>query len=621
MSRKIVILALALVALRLASGERAADAQDEDAAALTVTSRVDETGGSTACPHESRCTLRRALETANARPGDDPVRIDFEPDLFPISSPARIQLVSPLPPLTRANAALDGSTAGVSIDGSNLAVEADGLRVSGAAVSVKGIGFRGFTRACLALLGVEGTIGGDRDRGEANRLDACPIGMIVSGIDATVVGNVIGLEGGTKDIPGVEVGILVLASDVALGPDSPSAVRANLIGNTAIAIQVGDGSAGSLSGVSVRNNILGLAENGSAASNGIGVQVRPTASDIRIESNLIARATVAGVQLTPNDGPRRTERVVIQGNRFANLSALAIDLGANGVRDTNDSGDGDVGPNGLINHPVIDRATQASLAGTVGATCGGCRVDLYLAEHIPGTDRDYGRTPLAGGSLVTDANGDFGIEAPPVTPGSWIIATVTDPLGNTSEFGPAARVGAGLLQCGNLTLRRGWNHAGYFGTESIQLGANFPPQGGGRVSAIYRLTSGGDSYLHWIAEAPFTGTLATLDPGVSYWFLVDEPVTFQTGFALTIALPVLLEAGWNDFVYFGPTVSVVDALGPALASVVELYRYVNDGPDSGWRSWGGPATPDWARELSQLDACGAYAIRVSAATTLMPPQP
>ncbi|MFN0095517.1 MAG: CSLREA domain-containing protein [Dehalococcoidia bacterium] len=611
------LLALALVGI---AGRFAVPsvAKDEEAPLiLEVTSTADETGGSTACPDDTRCTLRRAIEVANASAGAQPVEIRFAAAAFPGGNVTPIRLRTQLPALQRDGLRLHGRGA-VVIDGTDITVESDGLRLTGARAVVTGLHVRVFNRACLAIGGEDVTVGGDRQTDGGNTLDACPRAIDITGAGARVVGNTIGLGAGSKDIPGVDAGILVRAAGVEVGPSAPNPALANVVGNAAIAIAAGGDSGEAYGGIVIRNNLLGRTASGGAAPNGIAVQVRPPVVGLIVEGNTVVNAPIAGVQLTADSGSASVAKVTVRGNTFARLGGLAIDLGADGVRDAADAGDVDTGPNGLINAPVIDQATQAVIAGTAGSTCVGCTVELYIAEHLAGTTNDYGRTPIAGGLLTTGGNGEFRLDAPPVTPGTWVIATVTDADGNTSEFGPAARIGAGLLQCGNVRFERGWNHAGYFGTESIQLGANRPFPS---VRAIYRLVDGGESYLHWLAEAPFSRTLQSLDPGESYWFLVDDAFTLPSGFSLTLALPAVLQAGWNDFVYFGPTIPAFDALGTAAAKVLELYRYVNDGTGAAWRSWGSPETPAWAREFHDLDACGVYAIRMSEGATLQPPQP
>src|SRR5690606_21166692 len=135
-----------------------------------------------------------------------------------------------------------------------------------------------------------------------------------------------------------------------------------------------------------------------------------------------------------------------------------------------DDGDGDIGPNAWLNHPLITRATQSRIEGTA---CAGCEVQVYAAVHLPGGIGDFGSLPLPVGTITANAGGTFAVDSPPVSPGEWVIALAIDADGNTSEFGPANRVGAGAVQCGNLDLRAGWNHVGFFGPQTVILGDTF----------------------------------------------------------------------------------------------------------------------------------------------------
>jgi hypothetical protein len=78
------------------------------------------------CPHETACTLRKAIELINADPGEGPYTITFDPNVFDIDNPDPIALLdAPLPTIPRADVTIDGTGAAVSIDGSELP---EGLR-------------------------------------------------------------------------------------------------------------------------------------------------------------------------------------------------------------------------------------------------------------------------------------------------------------------------------------------------------------------------------------------------------------------------------------------------------------------------------------------------------------
>lgn len=121
---------------------------------VVVTSAADSGAG----------TLRDAL--ANHAAGDV---ITFDPAVFPPNAPAMIQVMTPLPHITREGVVIDASNAGVILDGSRLSGDFEsGLEI---AASSKGNTIRGmqvvnFPSCGIFVNGNGGNIiGGDRSRG------------------------------------------------------------------------------------------------------------------------------------------------------------------------------------------------------------------------------------------------------------------------------------------------------------------------------------------------------------------------------------------------------------------------------------------------------------------------
>jgi hypothetical protein len=462
---------------------------------------------------------------------------------------------------------------------------------------------RNFPGRCLALTGASSHAGGSTAEGKGNRVGACGTGIALSGANSTAEGNRAGFAPGTSDAARVETGILVAASAAIVG-GSDGATRGNLIGNAGTAIKVGNGSGAAISAVQIARNTLGRAANGSAAAVTTGIDLRQPSSGTRAEENTIANATT-GISVAATANSISVTGNTFVNNRFDALTGMAIDLNADGVRNSN--------------YPAITRATQARISGTAG-TCSGCLVALYLAAHRPGGAGDYGTTPIAGGTMTTDAGGGFQFDNLGIAPGQWVITLATDADGNTSEFGPSARVGTGVVQCANQSLQPGWNHTGYFGSGIASLGSSYPP-GTNQVSAIYHLTDGSTTFSSWFASSSEGRTLYSLTPGEAYWFHATEPVASGGGFTLTVPVPVELKAGWNDFSYIGATADVRDALLSIAGKYSSVYRFVNDGTSGRWQAWGDPATPDFARAFTTIESCSVYEVFVSSDVTLTPLQP
>ncbi|MEO8539435.1 MAG: hypothetical protein ABI577_06810 [bacterium] len=582
---------------------------------VEVTS-VDDAGGAggAICPHATLCTLRRAIEVANADDSGGEFRITFAPTVFPAANPATVEVGNtPLPNISRANVTIDAAGAGVSLanGASSLTAQNNGLTATGAGFSVFGLHIHGFPGSCVAVTGDQPTIGGP---GAGNTVGGCKSGIAVSGLGAVIRSNFVGFTAsGAEDR--LATGIVVAAGDARVGGPSSIPGAGNTIGFSDTAVFVGAGGAQAFTGVQIERNLVGRWSDGTAAPVENGVVLSQPSSQTAVTSNTFANTGVA-ISVAPNVGETPVIRNRFTANIFDGIAEMAIDLGADGVAAPNDPGDSDIGANGLLNHPIITRATQTRVSGTA---CGGCQVQIYVAVHQPGAANDYGLAPLVSGTVTADASGVFALDNPAAGPGDWLIALATDADGNTSEFGPSARVGAGSVLCGNVQLQAGWNHVGYFGSEPVPLLSSFTPVPSGAVTAIYRFVDGTDQFERWLAATPAGRTLTTVQPGESYWFFAEAPATLPGGFSLSFPVPVQLKAGWNDLVYLGASETVADSLSSLGSNFHDLFHY--DALARGWQRFGGISVPSWARQFDRLEACSVYQLRLDAPATLVPLQP
>jgi parallel beta-helix repeat protein len=123
------------------------------------------------------------------------------------------------------------------------------------------------------------------------------------------------------------------------------------------------------------------------------------------------------------------------GNRLAPLAVysnggLPIDLGDDGPT-ANDAGDGDTGPNGLLNYPEPNIIVAG---GFTGMTCPGCYVLIYRASGDP-------RAAGGGGTLLNSlpadsTTGDFSYSFPAGVASVSLIACQTASPYNCSEMSP-----------------------------------------------------------------------------------------------------------------------------------------------------------------------------------------
>ncbi|HEU0293222.1 MAG TPA: CSLREA domain-containing protein, partial [Anaerolineales bacterium] len=152
-------------------------------------------------------------------------------------------------------------------------------------------------------------------------------------------------------------------------------------------------------------------------------------------ANIIAHNTDNGIYVESGTGN------ALAGNLIWANGALGIDLDPLGST-PNDPGDSDTGPNNLQNSPVITSFTtgaSTTVNGTFNSSANTTfRLEFFadIATCSP-TTYPEGKQFLGFTDLNTDANGNasFALTLPVATTNDeWVVATATDPLGNTSEF-------------------------------------------------------------------------------------------------------------------------------------------------------------------------------------------
>ncbi|MGE5139537.1 MAG: hypothetical protein ACM3JD_08760, partial [Rudaea sp.] len=106
-------LAVSLAALVLAGGGNAAQTLTAAEPVVLEVTTASDTIALPSCPDAANCTLRKAIETANAEGVGTAVRITFSDATFPRDSPVAIEVSSqPLPPITHDDVTVDGSGRG-----------------------------------------------------------------------------------------------------------------------------------------------------------------------------------------------------------------------------------------------------------------------------------------------------------------------------------------------------------------------------------------------------------------------------------------------------------------------------------------------------------------------------
>ena len=448
--------------------------------------------GGTNSQGAAECTLRAAVEEANAFAGGDTINFNMpvtEPGYSAAPLSYTTQPATALPTISTLVVidgssqpdfpgmpivVLDGISAGAGVHGLQLAngsdgstirglqiirfsangleiqFSADGLTVSGNWIGSDGSGASapGNGNNGINMLAANATIGGTGafDRNVINNNGNEGINLTGGGATGnSILGNYIGLESdGTSGSGNGDVGIALLtgATGNTIGGFSVAArnvISMNFEGieiNTANNIVVGNYIGADASGTLDRGNRSddGVEIQGGGNNNTIG----GTAAGA---SNLIAFNQLHGINVAAGTGNR------ILGNSIHSNDQLGIDLGNDGVT-ANDGDDVDSGPNDLLNFPMITSVTHSGGNLTVDFVMeippGDYRVEFFI--NPTGADpsgNGEGQT-YADSITVSDGGGgpqNFSHSFPGAV-GDIVSPTTTQEFagptyGSTSEFGPA----------------------------------------------------------------------------------------------------------------------------------------------------------------------------------------
>ena len=276
-------------------------------------------------------------------------------------------------------------------------------------------------------------------------------GINTGGTNTSIQGNLIGVNAtGTAALPNTRSGVNFSNGATTARVGGSTANLANVIsGNGQQGIEIGSNFGdGAGNNITVDGNKIGVGSNGTTAiGNGLdGIGVFAT-SGATITNNIIANNGGAGVLVNELSGP--ASAVLIRVNSIFNNTKLGIDLQgpgdpANGVT-PNDTGDGDTGPNGLQNYPVIGSVTATQISGTLNsAASASYTVDFFTNTAADASGFGEGRTYLGQSTVNTNASGagTFNFTAA-IPAGTFVTATATSATNSTSEFSSAVQLAGG----------------------------------------------------------------------------------------------------------------------------------------------------------------------------------
>ena len=440
----------------------------------------------------TNCTLRAAIQEVNR------VQTSIIKFAIPGSGTRTIQPASFLPTVT-GTVFIDGfSQSGASpanylveLDGTNVTTSGtSGLRVSGANSWVRGLVINRYSSSGIVLEGSgggqlieENRIGtnvagiGDLGNAAAGVLVSGPEGVTIrnnlisgndshgvelssSSEDAVIAGNIIGADAsGTSDLGNTGAGVRVTGADDAT-------LFANVIvGNDSHGIQLTasgphfDNKYFCSSGVEVEENFIGVNENGTSIPNGgSGVKIDNGSRNNFLESNTIAHNTADGITVAHDASISclgySSGNQILQNSIHSN-GGLGIDLNDDGVT-ANDTGDADLGPNGLRNYPVLNAASLSSDAASISFSLHASlnvrdyhTVEFFASDSCDSSGNGEGRERLGSATVETDTSGehqfvvsthDGTLEQYVHPSGSQITGTAAD--FSTSEFSPCIQSAA-----------------------------------------------------------------------------------------------------------------------------------------------------------------------------------
>ena len=405
---------------------------------------ASDTIASPACPDASRCTLRKAIETANVDVTASAVTITFNTTVFPSATPTTVSIATtPLPPVTRADLAIDGSGAGVRIL-SAAAGAPDGLVLSGARSRVSGISIARFAGTCLKLSGADVVVGGERATGHGNDFGDCGTAIRTEGTNTRVQGNRVGFGADGLSVAAVQLGIVVAGSNSVVGDDGLGPGYQNRVGNAQVAVVVGGTGTSPVTGIKIISNIFGQAVDGRAAPVGVAVRLLSPVTSAQVASNSVSNAQT-GIALQGSVGGPSAQGVRIAANTFSQIGHLSVDLNEDNQTNPNDVGDGDAGANDLTNTPVltaaeIQSASTVAISGTYSslALARTYRIEFFASSTGDPSGSGEAQRYLGFTDVTTDGTGNASFNvtlSAAVAIGEVASATATDlTLSETSEL-------------------------------------------------------------------------------------------------------------------------------------------------------------------------------------------
>ncbi len=220
-------------------------------------------------------------------------------------------------------------------------------------------------------------------------------------------------------------------------------------GNGILFCSCGDG------GSAIYGNLIGTDSSGTVnlGNKGYGIDIGSANNTVgglaAGLANVIAFNTKAGVGLEQLNTD--TGNTLIANSIYSNQT-LGIDLGDSGVPLKNTAAGSQVGPNHVLNYPVLMLASASSVSTTITGSLTGTAGQTFTIQFFGNTAADpssygQGQTYVGLTTVKTDSSGNatFTFVAPSNLGGQLLSATATDANGDTSEFAKDIPVHAAII--------------------------------------------------------------------------------------------------------------------------------------------------------------------------------
>ena len=249
-------------------------------------------------------------------------------------------------------------------------------------------------------------------------------GILLQGNNTQVFSNFIGTNAsGAAAIANLKSGIaLNFCIRCSIGDGTVSG-RNLISGNIEHGITIGP----IISGLEIKGNYLGLQADGQTAlGNTLDGIYSDNNSDypIKVTNNFVAFNGRNGVTITDNIGVRQITNNSIHSNGALGIDLAPKDFASNPIFGVtpNDPGDGDSGPNGLMNFPVLTKAvaytaganTFVRVQGSLDTNNAGTNtIQLFLNSTCDASGHGEGKTFLGEFNVTVPAGGGVVKPVPP----------------------------------------------------------------------------------------------------------------------------------------------------------------------------------------------------------------